>query len=152
MKKKIIIPIGIVALFLVIGFIIFDNNKIVSTITLDINPSIEINLTRNEKVKSVVALNEDAKEIVNGNLKGKSIDDTLKQITDNLIEKGYVAEENFLEIILYSEGDISNKELETKLKETLEKKKIDSNITTIKKVSKEDEELAKKYDVSPAKI
>ena len=48
MKKKIIIPIGIVALFLVIGFIIFDNNKIVSTITLDINPSIEINLTRNE--------------------------------------------------------------------------------------------------------
>jgi len=152
MKKKIIIPIGIVALFLVIGFIIFDNNKIVSTITLDINPSIEINLTRNEKVKSVVALNEDAKEIVNGNLKGKSIDDTLKQITDNLIEKGYVAEENFLEIILYSEGDISNKELETKLKETLEKKKIDSNITTIEKVSKEDEELAKKYDVSPAKI
>ena len=109
MKKKIIIPIGIVALFLVIGFIIFDNNKIVSTITLDINPSIEINLTRNEKVKSVVALNEDAKEIVNGNLKGKSIDDTLKQITDNLIEKGYVAEENSLEIILYSEGDISNK-------------------------------------------
>ena len=152
MKKKIIIPIGIVALFLVIGFIIFDNNKIVSTITLDINPSIEINLTRNEKVKSVVALNEDAKEIVNGNLKGKSIDDTLKQITDNLIEKGYVTEENFLEIILYSEGDISNKELETKLKETLEKKKIDSNIITIKKVSKEDEELAKKYDVSPAKI
>lgn len=152
MKKKIIIPIGIVALFLVIGFIIFDNNKIVSTITLDINPSIEINLTRNEKVKSVVALNEDAKEIVNDNLKGKSIDDTLKQITDNLIEKGYVTEENFLEIILYSEGDISNKELETKLKETLEKKKIDSNITSIKKVSKEDEELAKKYDVSPAKI
>ena len=152
MKKKIIIPIGIVALFLVIGFIIFDNNKIVSTITLDINPSIEINLTRNEKVKSVVALNEDAKEIVNGNLKGKSIDDTLKQITDNLIEKGYVAEENYVEIILYSEGDISNKELETKLKETLEKEKIDSNITTIEKVSKEDEELAKKYDVSPAKI
>ncbi|MBQ8206739.1 MAG: hypothetical protein IJZ77_04680, partial [Bacilli bacterium] len=62
------------------------------------------------------------------------------------------AEENFLEIILYSEGDISNKELETKLKETLEKEKIDSNITTIEKVSKEDEELAKKYDVSPAKI
>ena len=153
MKKKIMIPI-IVVLILVIGtvsFILF-NSRIATTITLDINPSIEINLTRNEKVKSVVALNEDAEEIVDGNLKGKSIDDTLKQITDNLIEKGYVTEENFLEIILYSEGDISNKELETKLKETLEKKKIDSNIITINKVSKEDEELAKKYDVSPAKI
>jgi len=154
MKKKIIVSI-IVCLILIVGiggFIIWNNNRIVSTVTLDINPSIEINLTRNEKVKSVVALNEDAKEIVDGNLKGKSIDDTLKQITDNLIEKGYVTEENFLEIILYSEGGISNKELETKLKETLEKKKIDSNIITINKVSKEDEELAKKYDVSPAKI
>ena len=152
MKKKIIISI-IGCLVLVIGIIgfIFWNNRTISTITLDINPSIEINLTRNEKVKSVVALNEDAKEIVNGNLKGKSIDDTLKQITDNLIEKGYVAEENLLEIILYSEGDISNKELETKLKETLEKKKIDSNITTIKKVSKEDEELAKKIRCKPCK-
>ena len=136
MKKKIVVSI-IVCLILIVGiggFIIWNNNRIVSTVTLDINPSIEINLTRNEKVKSVVALNEDAKEIVDGNLKGKSIDDTLKQITDNLIEKGYVTEENFLEIILYSEGDISNKELETKLKETLEKKKIDSNIITINKV------------------
>ena len=34
------------------GFIIW-NNRIVSTITLDINPSIEINLTINEKVKSI---------------------------------------------------------------------------------------------------
>ena len=51
MKKKNIIPICIFALFLVIGFIIFDNNKIVSTITLDINPSVQINLTKNKKVK-----------------------------------------------------------------------------------------------------
>mgnify|MGYP003303517791 CR=1 FL=1 len=31
---------------------------------------------------------------------------------------------DLLEIILYSEGNISNKEIETKLKETFEKKKI----------------------------
>lgn len=153
MKKRIIVSI-IACLILVIGIIgfIFWNNRTVSTITLDINPSIEINLTRNEKVKSIVALNEDAKEIISDNLKGKSLDDTLKQITDNLIEKGYTTEDDSLEILLYSEGDISNKVLETKLKETLEKKKINFNLITINEVSKEDEELAKKYNVSPAKI
>ena len=152
MKKKLIIPIGIVALFLVIGFIIFDNNKIVSTITLDINPSIEINLTRNEKVKSVVALNEDAKEIVNGNLKGKSIDDTLKQITDNLIEKGYVTEENELDVVLYVDGKITNKMVSEKIEFEFGKKEIHTEIITIDNVTKEDEKLAKEYNVSPAKI
>ena len=153
MKKKIIISI-IGCLILVIGIIGFSfwNNRTLSTITLDINPSIEINLTRNEKVKGIVALNEDAKEIIGGNLKGKSLDDTLNIITDNLIEKGYVNEEDLLEIVLYSEGNISNNELENKLKETLEKKKVSTNIITIDKISKEDKELAKKYNISPAKI
>lgn len=153
MKKKIMIPI-IVVLILVIGivsFILF-NSRTVTTITLDINPSIEINLTRNEKVKSIVALNEEAKEIIGDNLKEKSLDDTLNIITDNLIEKGYANEDELLEIVLYSEGNISNEKLETKLKETLEKKQISSNIITIDKISKEDEEFAKKYNVSPAKI
>lgn len=62
MKKKIVISI-IVVLILVIGivsFILF-NNSITTTITLDINPSIEINLTRNKKIKNVVALNDTAK-------------------------------------------------------------------------------------------
>ena len=65
MKKKIVISI-IVALILVIGivsFILF-NNSITTTITLDINPSIEISLTRNKKIKNVVALNDAAKKVL----------------------------------------------------------------------------------------
>lgn len=78
-----------------------------------------MNLTKSEKLKSVVTLNEDAKQIVSNNLKGKILDGTLKLITENLIEKGYANEDELLEIILYSEGKISNKELETKLTYTL---------------------------------
>ena len=74
MKKKIIISIiGCLILIIgIIGFIIWNNNRIVSTFTLDINPSIEINLDKNDKVKSVVALNEDAKGIIGKDLKGKT--------------------------------------------------------------------------------
>ena len=153
MKKKFIITI-LICLLLVIGiggFIIW-NNRTVSTVTLDINPSIEINLDKNDKVKSIVALNDDAKDILNDNLKGKTIDKTLNLIIDRLIEKRYADKDYLLEIVLYSEGNISNKELENKLKENLEKKKISSNIITIDKISKEDKELAKKYNISPAKV
>ena len=65
MKKKIIIPV-IVCLIIIIGitgFIIW-NNRTVSTITMDINPSIEINLNRNDRVNSIVALNNEAKDII----------------------------------------------------------------------------------------
>ena len=123
MKKKIIIPI-ILCLVLVIGitgFIIW-NNRIVSTITLDINPSIEINLDRNENVKSIVALNDDAMEIINSNIKGKTLEETIDTIVDNLIDKGYVKENDTIEIILYSEGKISNNDIKEKLNNNLQNK------------------------------
>ena len=109
-KMKIVISI-IICLILIIYIIIFIfwNNRAISRITLDINPSIEINLDKKDKIKSVIALNDDAKEIINGSLKGKSIDDVLNSITDNLIEKEYVTND-LVDIILYSEGNISNKE------------------------------------------
>ena len=72
MKKVLLIVSVIVVITIgVIGFILY-NNRTVSTITLDINPSIEINLNKDNKVKSVVALNDDAKDIVDRDFKGKS--------------------------------------------------------------------------------
>ena len=71
MKKKIVISI-IVVLILVIGivsFILF-NNSITTTITLDINPSIEITI-KEDKVDNIKALNKDAKKVLDKELKGK---------------------------------------------------------------------------------
>lgn len=151
MKKKILVLI-ILVLIIICGFIIWNNTRTATYITLDINPSIEINLNRSKKVKSIIALNEEAKEIVNEKLKGKNIDDTINIIIENLIKKGYANEIDLLEMIVFSNGKISSKELETKLKESIEKKHIATNIIIIDKISKEDKKQAKKYNVSPAKI
>jgi len=153
MKKKIIIPI-IVCLVIVIGIIgfIIWNNRTVSTITLDINPSIEINLDRNEKVKSIIALNDDAKDILDDNYKGKSLDDTFEILITNLVEKGYVNKENELDVVLYVDGKITNKMVSEKIEFEFGKKEIHTEIITIDNVTKEDEKLAKEYNVSPAKI
>ena len=54
MNKKIIIPIVVAVLLIIIGILFFPfGKKEVSTITLDINPSIELNLSKDNEVLSV---------------------------------------------------------------------------------------------------
>ena len=152
MKKKNIISI-IICLVSVIGiteFILW-NNRTVSTITLDINPSIEINLDKNEKVKSIIALNDDAKEIIDNNIKGKKLEEAFEALITNLVEKGYV-DDNNLQIVLHTEGKVTNEDLAKQIEFEFGKKEIHTEIITVDSITKEDEKLAKEYGVSPAKI
>ncbi len=153
MKKRIIIPI-ICCLVLVIGIMgfYFFNNRTLTTITLDINPSIEINLDRNEKVKNIIALNDDAKDIISNELKGKSLDIVFEMIITSLVEKGYVDKEDNLYVILHVEGNTTNEIVSKQLEFEFGKKEIHTEIVTVEKITKEDKKLAKKYNVSPAKI
>ena len=149
MKKTIII--SVICLFMILGFVVW-NNRTVSTITLDINPSIEINLNKKEKVKSVIALNEDANNIINKNLNGKAIDDAINVIVEKLVENDYAHGNDLVDVILYSEGSISNSKIGNMLSKSLANQNIPVNIITVEKITKEDKKLAKKYNISPAKI
>ena len=151
MKKKVIIFIitCFILIIGIVGFIVW-NNRTVSTITLDINPSIQIDLTNKERIKKIIALNKDAKDIINEDLKGKSLDDTLKIITDNVIDKGY-AEDGQVVILLYSSGNIDNQEIKNRVNENFTQKDIRVDLIVIDNVTKEDKKLAKKYNISPAK-
>lgn len=153
MKKKLIISI-IVCLILIVGVVCLLNirtkNRIYTTITLDINPSIEINLDKKDNVISVKALNKDAKDIVSSDLKGKSLDAAIDSITRNVIDKGYV-DGDHVEVILYTDGKVKNDVIENKIKDSFIKKEVAVDVITIKSVSKEDKELAKELNISPAK-
>lgn len=149
MNKKIIIPIFIIIVIGFIGFI-FWSNMTISTITLDINPSIEINLKRNNKVKSVVALNDDAKAIISNNLSGKSLENTLKIITNKVIEKGY-APEGYINILIYTKDSALSENVSNELSKNFGMKHIGTDIIIVKEVTKEDEMLAQKYNITPAK-
>lgn len=153
MKKKIIIPIIICLIIVIgiIGFIVWNNNRVVSTITLDINPSIEINLKRNNKVKRIVALNDAAKSIITKEYNNKTLDESFDLLVKNLVDKGFV-EDHDIDIIIYSEGKIKNKDVIAKVDLSFEKKGIHTDVIVIDKVTKEDKELAKKYKISPAKV
>ena len=90
MKKKIIIISIFVFIGLLITALLLYINRTVYIINLDINPSIEIKMKSNNKVKKVKALNSDANIVINDNFKGKSLDETIKKITDNLIKNDYI--------------------------------------------------------------
>ena len=151
MKKKIVIPIIIllVSVIGIIGFILW-NNRIVSTITLDINPSIEINLNKNNKIKKIQALNDDAKEIITNDLKDKTLEETFNLLIINLIDKGYV-DNNSIEVILYTNGKITKEEVAKQIEFEFGKENVHTEVIIIKNITNEDKKIAKKYNISPAK-
>ena len=83
------------ALALVIGSmsIYQGNHAIASTVMLDVNPSIEIQVNKSEKVLDVKPLNEDA-EIVVGNMdfSGSSLDVTVNALIGSMLRNGYISD------------------------------------------------------------
>ena len=150
MKKKFIISILLIFI-LIIGFISFNiwDNRVISTISLDINPSIKINLTKKGKVKNVIALNNDAKKIITNKYNNKTLDEVFELLITKLINKGY--NDNIMNVILYTEGNIKSKDIAQNIEFIFGKKDIHTEIIIIDNITKDDEELAKKYNITPTK-
>lgn len=152
MKNKYIVFVLII-LILIIGVIYYliSDDGIVSRITLDINPSIELGLDSKERVVSYKALNDDAKDIVDSSLKGKKLDVVFDSIVQSLVEEDYANSQDLLNVIVYSKGDISNTVVRAKLSQTFTENNINTNVIVIENITKEDEKLSKKYNITPAK-
>ena len=150
MKKKVLIIGAVVLIFilLVLRFTIFGEK--LSTITLDINPSIELKINKKDEVKSVTALNEDAKEIVDFKFNNMKLDEVVTVIADNVVEKGY-AKEDEVTILVHSSDSVNNEKVKDIVNKKFTEKEIATNVIVIENISKEDEKLAKKYNISPAK-
>lgn len=70
-------------------------HAVASVVSLDVNPSIELKVSRNEKVLACAPLNEDAKAILadmsNGaDLKGAKLDVAVNAIVGSLVRNGYL--------------------------------------------------------------
>lgn len=90
---------GLAAAFVILvgglaGFGVYRSNyAVASTISLDINPSIEIQVNRKEEVLAVNPLNADA-EIVVGTMdfRGSSLDVTVNALVGSMLRNGYLSE------------------------------------------------------------
>lgn len=152
MNKKKLIMTGIICLVVLISVIIFillKGKSYAYTITMDINPSVEINLNKDKKIVRVKALNKDAKDLIKDmHIKGKNFNEAVNVIRDEIVAKGYSNSNDSVDIVLYSNLDDAFSAIDDSFKEI----NISPNIIVVDEISKEDKKLAKKYDVSPAKI
>lgn len=69
------------------------NYAVASTVSLDVNPSIEITVNQKERVLDVTALNEDGKKIVaDMDFKGSDIDVTVNALIGSMVRNGYISD------------------------------------------------------------
>jgi len=130
-----------------------------STITMDVNPSIEIVTNKKDKVISLIALNEDARDITRGiDYKDAKLKDTVNALISSLISNGYLASDK--RSILLSIKNKDSKKADailSSLDETIKESLVSQNITPaiLKQVipkEKENTVLAKKYHISEGKM
>ena len=150
MKKKMIIIL--VVLFCLLGLISFYvwNNRVVSTVTIDINPSFKINLNRKNRVVSVKALNSDAKRLLQDDFKKVSLEDTITVLMDSAIESGY-GDDHELVVLVHATGKVNNDDVKTTVTQYYEQQDINVFVIAVENITKEDEKLAKENNITPAK-
>lgn len=90
---------GIAAAFVLLigglsGFQIYRTNySVASTVSLDVNPSIEIEVNKKEEVLAVNPRNEDAKTVVGSmDFKGSSLDVAINALIGSMLRNGYLNE------------------------------------------------------------
>ena len=151
MKSKIIISSMIIAIGLLLGisFLMNKSEKVISTITLDINPSIKIELNKNNKVLKITALNDDAKKIVNLSKGSTSLEETIEKLSENLAKTEYAKDDN-ISVLININGEIEASEIENLVASSFIKSKMNPNII-IQESTKTSDKNAKKYNISEGK-
>lgn len=134
-----------------------------SVVTLDVNPSVQLEVNKNEKVLSATGINEDGNSILAGmeqdgvTLKGKELDEAVNALVLAMVEEGYLSEQNNSILVSVNNSD-SEKSVEIKSQllisvgNALSENGIDGailgqNFTDNKKIS----EIAEKYGISEGK-
>ena len=137
MKKKlfIIVPIILVIIIgIIVGTLLCKNKKtesvldetITSTIIIDINPSIKLELNKDNLVIKMTALNDDAKEFIDDDPKGQKLENVLTNITQKLKEKDLTKDN--LDILYNISGTITKEETNKIIESTLQKEKVTHNL------------------------
>ena len=161
-KKSLIIGlstclVACVCLFIGLGY--FNNNlKVASTIGIDVNPSIELTINKNEKVLDVIANNDDAKIILEGmDLSGSNINVAVNALIGSMVRNGYIDElANSILISVDNPDSAESERLRQKIVDELNSFiNSGNNISVVSQSissNSDAEALAKQYGISVGKL
>lgn len=140
------------------GMAVYQNRRVESVIGIDVNPSVELSVNRNEKVLRAEALNEDAEAILDDmELKNVDLDVAVNALIGSMVKNGYLDELDNAILVTVSNEDSEKAsvlrqdvvgDIETSLEEhEVEAVVYDQQATVIKEIK----ELAERYGISYGK-
>lgn len=117
------LPLSISAFVLILAIIFampiltFDSSTF-ATISIDVNPSIELQLNQNNEVIDITALNDDGSDLLlDFSYKRKTVDVVLENLTNKLIEQGYITpQEKFFYLTVNCDDSEAKAQIEQKIK------------------------------------
>ncbi|MBQ6492867.1 MAG: PepSY domain-containing protein [Erysipelotrichaceae bacterium] len=130
------------------------DDAVAATISLDVNPSIELKINSREKVLDVIAMNEDGRKIIDDmDFRGSDLKVTINALIGSLVRNGYLNEvTNSILVSVEDMNDSEAKALENELMEEISKLFADGSILAQQvNASKEVKEVAEKYGITLGK-
>lgn len=158
MKKTIGIIVAVIAVFAIsLGVILLINDD-TAYVFLEVNPSLQLVVNKNDKVIEINALNEGAELLLSDlSLKNKDLTALVGLLTDEMIKLGFLSENETRLIDLNTvsakeaRNDRISKTLKKEISQKLEKHNIMAEIN-IGGVSEAVRESAEKYGISSGKM
>ena len=144
----------------VFGFNQYNSNyKVDSIIEFDVNPSIELNVNKNERVIEVSALNEEGAKVLDGmDLKNVDLDVAVNAIIGGMLKNGYVTvEANSILVSVKNDdaekGNMLQERISSEITEILKASSIDGSILTQSYENDEEiKKIANENDLSEGKV
>lgn len=123
------IKYAFLSIIILIAFILVSEPvKAEATITIDINPSIQFEVNKNEKVISITGINDDGKEVIKDiKYKRKNIEEVLDRIIEAAINKKYIKEDDYILIGIESENEDFSEKVSKKVNEKIMNKLKEKN-------------------------
>ena len=143
----------------VIGVNAYQSNKAISArVSLDVNPSVEIQVNKKERVIDVAPLNEDGKTIIGDmDFSGSDIDVAVNALVGSMMRNGYISEiSNSILVTVSGKDATKDAALQARVADEIDKILAGNKVTgaILSQVLVEDQKLdniAKEYGITAGK-
>lgn len=132
------------------GLYFYKINKVLTVLTIDINPSLKLSLNYKVEIVKAEGINEDGKKLLKQeNFKGDDLEDAIEEIAELAVEQGYVTKEENHILINVEGKDIKNRVV-TLFNQEFKEENVNCNII-VQEINENSKANAEKYGISDSK-
>ena len=157
-KRSIVAAAAVIAIVFssFFGFNMYQVSYATATVvTIDINPSVQLELNANDKVLRYIALNDDAASLSLESIKGMAVEDAVEIVVSQAIEQGFINSEDLIDdyvlvtTIPVKGNPNNNADIENKLEEKINESEVLQEVNVaFNKATKNELKAAKEKSVS----